>query len=321
MRPRRYIGAVLAGALAAAALIALANYALDPVGMFDNSPEGIYVFRERPFKANQIRRVPHETLVLGSSKTAVFDPASLPELKAFNAAFAAAYPEEIAAFLRDFGDGARLVLIGLDPYMFESKTEPRSFSRFPRPDAYEKARHLFSFDVLKDGALAAIYRAVGRPPLIAPNGRWNRDDRDVLQALPRDFAAEYARVLHKLDTDHYDAFRVSEVRLRALQEVKAILERRGTDYVVFINPLEACVLALLEARPDRAREFAKLRREIKRIFPAAIDFSASSYSDSANFYRFDPFHYTTAVATRLIRDVVQRRRPGPLRARCARSAG
>ncbi len=99
-------------------MVAVINLRTDPFGVFGNSRGGIYIFEERSYKARHAATRQYEVLLIGSSKTAVFNADHLPETRIYNASFAAAQLGELQEFLETYGGRAETVLIGLDPYMF-----------------------------------------------------------------------------------------------------------------------------------------------------------------------------------------------------------
>lgn len=306
-----YLVRFLAAVVLTVALVPMANLHLDPFGVFGNSTGGIYKFEERAFKARQAATYPHDVLLLGSSKTAVFDPDHLPGARIFNGAFAAAQPQEILRFLEDYGGTARTVVIGLDPYMFNQYFPAWRQSIF-RPRGWREVMHYtFSFQVLLAGIDGTARRWLGQPPLVQADGQWNRADWDRRQEAGGDFAPERTAVLRRLARENYRNFTFAEVRVETLRRIRRLLERRGQGFRVFINPLEVCALALFDA-PRRAAELGRFRAAVREVFPEALDYSASAYSVPANFYAFDPYHLRTSVSARLIGEVLAGRPPEPM---------
>ncbi len=320
MSYRRYLHAVFVACLVAGGSIAIFNWAVDPAGVFGRSPGGIYVFDERPYKMVQVKAYPHRVLLLGSSKSAGFNPATLKQPRVYNASFAAAMPEEMLAFIEQRGRDAEIVLIGLDFFMFRGG--PSALKRditlgvegFPAI-----AKYLFSLPIFLDAARHLYLSAIGRPALIASNGHWNTWDRDEMERAPWDFRDRRRAVMNELRSSHFADGEFATARLGVLRRMRALLEKRGQVYRVFINPLETCVLKMLAGLPSHAR-FERFRREVRAVFPDALDYSVSAYSASRNFYRFDPYHYKTVVATKLIRDVLRGRPPEPPAGEAAKCA-
>ncbi len=311
MTHRRYLFACLAAGLVAGAFIAMFNWTMDPAGVFGHSPGGIYVFNERQYKMVQVRKYPHQVLLVGSSKSAAFDPATLKQPRVYNASFAAARPEEILAFIEQRGQDAETILIGLDFFMFRGdptvlkKDLGLSIEGFPAATKY-----LFSLPVFFDSLRHIFLSAIGQPTLIAGNGRWKPWGREELDRAPQDFRDKRREVMNGLRHHHFGENEIATARLAILPQLRALLEKRGQAYRVFINPLEACVLKMLAGLPSQA-QFERFRRDVRAVFPGLLDYSVSAYSDPRNFYRFDPYHYKTAVATRLIKDVLRGRPPEP----------
>ena len=98
--------------------IAAVNIAVDPFGFFGLNQVGFFFNAEREFKPRQIHVYPHRALLLGNSKMAYVDPDDLPGYGFFNAAFSAAKPEEMLAFLEKNIDGVELIALALDHRMF-----------------------------------------------------------------------------------------------------------------------------------------------------------------------------------------------------------
>jgi hypothetical protein len=311
MTHRRYVFACLAAGLVAGAFIAMFNWTIDPAGVFGHSQGGIYVFNERQYKMVQVRHYPHRVLLVGSSKSAAFDPATLKQPRVYNASFAAARPEEMLAFIEQRGRDAEMVLIGLDFFMFRGDPTALKKDLGLSVEGFQATtKYLFSLPVFFDSLRHIMLSAIGQPALIAANGHWKPWGRDKLERAPGDLRGRRREVMDGLRSHRFAESEFATARLDVLRRMRGLLEKRGQAYRVFINPLEACVYKMLAGLPSHAL-FERFRREVRAVFPGLLDYSVSAYSVSRNFYRFDPYHYKTEVATRLIEDVLRGRPPEP----------
>ncbi|CAA7622626.1 hypothetical protein MTBLM5_50047 [Magnetospirillum sp. LM-5] len=295
-----YLRIALSVTAAVCAAAAVLTAVVDPFGRLGRAPWGLYASTERDAKPHLARLGRHDALIIGSSKTAIIDPATLPASWRFlNASFASAVPEEIADFLDSYAGQTRLVLIGLDFYMMNEQGFPASRGAFAARGGQAVASYLLSGSAAI-ASLDTLWRAVvkGEPPGVAvPAGnRVKADDAPGAQIDDR-------ATLAMLRARHYRNVRYAEWRLARLAETVERLQARGVTVKVFINPLTPVIYHLLQSLPAW-QDFLRFRADVARYFPGSKDLSWSDLSDRNGFYAADPFHYKPEVGRRLVAAVL-----------------
>jgi hypothetical protein len=299
--PARQFRLYLVQAAVAAALlfgcVAGLNGWVDPQDRFGNNTLGIYIDQDRPSKAKLVHTWPHDALLLGSSMVGFIDPQTLPGYRFFNGAFVAAAPEEILSFLRHLGGDVKFVAIGFDLYMFNLSHEPWiDIDRFApgNQDATPWHHYIFSIDVAIEAIENIVRRLRGEPSVLTPSGQrnsWHIERADAAFPQP-----DHERTLNDLRNNHFGNFRYAEARVETLRQIKALLEERRQDYMIFINPMNRSVLHMLNEIPARA-DYARFRQDVAAVFPDVKDASTGAWSDDRFFFNHDAFHYRPATGT------------------------
>ena len=119
MSPVRYLLLMLITSMTVVAAAAAFNLFVDPQAWRPNSDFQIYSTNDRSVKRNIVRKYRHDGLLLGSSKVKRIDPRSLSRPVLFNAAFDGGTPDEFAAYIRDYSQDERLIVLGLDFFMMK----------------------------------------------------------------------------------------------------------------------------------------------------------------------------------------------------------
>lgn len=302
-RARYFVAAALSGGLLLAATAAI-NWWIDPFNKLGNNWLGVHGVSERDAKPIMFGDgAAWRGVLLGSSKTTYIDPHDLVCPRVFNASFPGAVPEEMLAFVEAYVHDQAFALIGLDFYMINESAAPwRPEGLETDPSLADLAEYLLGGRVLLASLRDLRLHFQDQPPRLAPAG--NRiADRQVARHA-RMAAPDYATTLKMLESRHFADVEYSARRLEVLARLRRVLEDRGIQPIVFFNPLNEQVLALLERLPARAA-FARFRRDIRRIFPDLVDLSRGRWSDSAHYFRYDPYHYLPAPgAAFLNRDVL-----------------
>ncbi|MEW5728110.1 MAG: hypothetical protein AB1918_09820 [Pseudomonadota bacterium] len=310
-RERRFVVATLAFTLLSLAAVMLFNWQIDPQDLFGNNRLGVYVDSDRPSKAKLVKTWPHDAILIGSSKTGFIDPTVLPGHRFFNGSLVAASPEEIYSFLKHHGQDASFVAIGFDLFMFNETREhlltidrfaPGSESEIPWYD------YVLSLDTTLDSAANIVRPLTGEPPVLLPSGQrnpWHIERADKVFSGPA-----HERAINELRLNHFGDFDYSEARVEWMRRIKALLDERGQDYLVFLNPLNRDVLAMLKTIPA-GESLDRLRRDVKEIFPGAVDLTQSRWSGDEYFYYADPFHYRPATGAEFLTELLRERKGRP----------
>lgn len=278
------------------------NWSVDPDNLFGNNWTGIYVDNDRFAKKQLVKSYPHDAILIGSSKVATIDPDDLRGRQYFNASMVGVVPEEFLFFLRDNVENVDLVVMGLDFYMFNERESPfvEDKTEIPR-GATDGLSYVFSANILR-AAIDSVYKHLsGVTPLVLNDGQRNPDFKIRADRIFN--APEYAKILKYLDESHYASFTYSTRRVEVLREIKRLMEQRGTKLIVFINPLNAEVLKLLQNKPEW-RAFMRFRQDVATVFPDVRDLSDSDWSAPEKYYFSDPWHYRPDVGADMINSLV-----------------
>lgn len=291
---------VFLGGLASAVLTILL---VDPSNLLGRNRVGLYEVNERVSKPGLVMRQQWDALLIGSSKVAVIPPSQIPDLRIFNAAFGAAVPEEMAAFLNRFARSGQTIFIGFDLFMFNEASFPIVEQKsFAEPTWADLAGY-----VANSTTLAAAFKAVrlavsGEVPRIQPDG-W-RTQSYIGDAGATQINANV--VLDGLRNRNYRAFRFSERRMQIIREMIASLRKKGIEIVAFINPLQQNVRALIDELA--ATQHERFRRELSAIFPHLCDLTDAK-PEASSYYAGDPYHYVPSVGASIISALAQKRCP------------
>jgi hypothetical protein len=288
--------------------IAAINIHVDPYHLLGRNTLGIYVFNERLAKPALIQNASHDAIVIGSSKVTSIDPADITRAHVFNAAFGAALPEEMAWFLQRYAKSGQTVLLGLDFYMFNERAFPLIekdiFAADTRPS---RLAYIFDKDIFKV-SLDALYLHYikHQEPLLLSSGMRNQSkDRAQDTALGGNY--DYERVLKTLRENHYHDVHYSDRRLEILRRLKTTMAERGVKFLVFINPLNVAVRALIRELAEQ--DFQRFRQDVRAILPDIYDLTGEEFESRDFYYRHDPYHYTTLTGGCFINHILAGQHP------------
>ena len=98
-------------------------------------------------------------------------------------------------------------------------------------------------------------------------------------------------------------FRLNPRRLEELEQIRRLVQARQGRLVVFFSPVHEDVLPALES--GRAgEEWARTVREVRNLFPDAVDLTRSAYSGRTNFFATDLSHFFPEVGVRMLNETV-----------------
>jgi len=307
MRTPGYALAMLGIGAILCALVAVSNFVTDPLDRLGLTGD------ERVLKPWIVTHVPHEGIIIGSSKTDYANPDDVSGIKLVNASFSAALPEEIRAFVERYVRPGQIVLLGVDPFMFNEQQHPRASGTIVGPGdmpsltvLLDRAKYVFSFDVLQTALERLLSNSgKGSSPYLANGARY------VPFEMPGgDWRGNFNRILQNLRRGNYDDFVYSESRVRDLAALKAFAEKHDICLKAFINPLHEAEADLLAGLPAQSA-FLRFRADMHRVFPEIVDFTVLPYSASALYFRDDPFHYLPSTGAQIIRYVLTRPSTSP----------
>jgi hypothetical protein len=308
------VGFFTTAVLILTAVIAV-NIVVDPYDVWGTNRVGVYTRGgERTMKWRRVEEHANDVVLLGSSRMAHVDPALTPAVPMFNAAFSAAMPEEMLSFIRNRVGRERLLVIGLDFFMFNSAIYPWIANPlFDRPAAQILLDHTLSWRVLVESIRTLEAARRGEPVALKANGARNGVEKNDLQlsGAENDATRAYDFSIDWAGRNAFRNFVYDERRIDIVRTLKSELDRRGQPYTVMLMPENKDVVERV-LKPTGAEEIrSRWRADMREIFPDIFDFS-DTYSDRSNYYRFDAYHFTPAVGAEMISRILADR--GLLRA-------
>jgi len=300
----RFVLKVFAFLVALLGGVAGFNWYVDPYGYFLRFPFGLYedtTFRH--IKARVLLRDRPEAVLFGASTAVQINPDDAPGCKIYNASFNGARPTEELYVIRNFLPPNKLVIIGLDLFAFNRSTEEShlhpDFGRYT-PD--KLASYLLSMEgTEKSVKTIKLKRRGSRPEMLMPNGQ--REVASLIEANARIPAYDAADELTYLRTNLYVDWQYNSDRIETLRRIRDELQSRGTKVAVYISPMGQPLLDMLTQLGVLA-DLERFRRDVRSVFPDAVDFNERDLAAKELYYKHDPLHFLPAVGGQLLRDTL-----------------
>ena len=275
--------------------LALLNYLVDPHDRYGLNWLGVYVCADREFKATEIRRYPHNALLLGNARMAGVAPRELQGFSFFNGTFAGATAEEVFYFASHFATNINLVVLCVDLGKYDP--DKRNGDIFAPASCRTILDNLLDLQTLEYSLRTIADHLAGQPNLNRPDGSydmvdWTRTADRNNRAL-RDYTLEFM----KRGCEAYSA--PAPEQLSFYRRLAACLQQRGIPCVVIIPPLHEAVAQHLRSLPNLAA-YQAWRRELGAIFPNVVDLSFSSYGATDNYFKTDPVHFRPEAGARML---------------------
>jgi len=292
---RRFVILTLAVAGALVGAVGLFNYGVDPYDLFGHNRLGVYITAEREFKSSEVRRYPHNALLLGNSRIAMIPVKGLNHFQFFNAAFGGGTAEEAYYFLYHFAKTQQLVILGVD--LGQGDPVPPQGDIFKPATWTSTLNNLLNLRTAEYSVRTIYSHCTGVPPALRADGsfdaapwfeRWDQPDPAHL-----DF------VLEKMQSGFVKYPGPSKQPLTFYTKIAECLRQRGITCVVVVPPMHAAVADRVRASPALAA-YQAWRRKLESIFPLVIDLSLGPYSAADNFFQSDPVHFKPEVGVRLL---------------------
>ena len=294
-RARRYVLLTLGLATALAGGLGLLNYAVDPYNRFGHNRLGVYISAERESKATEVRRYPHNALLLGNSRMAMIPVAQLNGFRFFNGALGGATAEETYYFVYHYATRQDLVVLGVDL----GAADPPSLKGdpFAPPSWIATLDNLLNLSTVEYSLRTISEHAAGHPASLRPDGSF--DTTRWFELYDREDRPRLAWQLEQLKREFENYASASRDRMSFYARLADCLRQRGIACVVLIPPLHEDVANYLRASPARAGLQA-WRRQLDALFPNVVDLSFSAYGAAENFFKSDPVHFKPVVGARLL---------------------
>lgn len=290
----RYNRVYFALLLSALAFVVAVNFAADPLGRF-RLQDKIYFSAERELKPKLLAADHYEGLLLGSSKVTYIQPDRLGlSGKVLNAAFSAATPEEMYAFLLNNEPDVKWIGIGLDYYMFNENSFPMKDSDHAG-DGVSGFGYLVSVDTLLYSIRSIRNRLQDRPVKYTSLGAENAVQREQQDMGT---CCDYSKDLELLRTIHFHDFRISYRRLEILRQLQSWADERNISVIAWINPYNRAVYSLAERMIHD--EMNQLRQALSGIFHHFRDLG-TAYPSAEYYWKNDPYHYYPSTAELMFR--------------------
>jgi hypothetical protein len=292
---KKYVSLALGLSGAAILFIGGLNYGVDPYNRFGRNRLGVYISAEREFKSVEVRRYPHDAVLIGNSRINIIPVGQLRGYRFFNASFAHASTEEIYYFIDRFVHDQKLLILGADTCEGDP---PELQGDIFAPQGWDAALdNLLSLRTAEYSIRTIFMHWKGEPPDLSPDGsgettRWFR-------LYDRDDPAFLKWELARLRTEASRTKAPGIERMRFYRKIADCLRARGVTCVVMVPPLNAAVAASVPAEA-----YQQWRRDLDSIFPHVVDLSHSRYGAEENFFKRDPVHFKPLPGVEMINNEV-----------------
>ena len=273
-------------AVVVAGVIGLFNYIVDPYDLYGNNRLGVFITAEREFKSSEVRRYPHNALLVGNSRMAMIPVKDLEGFHFFNGGFGGGTSEEAYYFLEHYAKNIDLVIIGVE---LGQGDPPSPVGDIFAPLTWTGVlNNLLNLKTVEYSVRTIYDHYSGEPISLRQDGsfdatrwfeRWDVPDPDHL-----------AFVLKKLGQGYWNYTGKSKLQMTFYNRIADMLRERGVLCVAVIPPLhEGVAEKLRNSAADAAYE--SWRNKLRAIFPVVVDLSLSSYCAATNYFASDPVHF------------------------------
>jgi hypothetical protein len=304
---RRYVLLTLGLAGALAGGLGLLNYWVDPYNRFGHNRLGVYISAERESKSTEVRRYPHNALLLGNSRMAMIPVAQLDGFRFFNGALGGASAEETYYFVYHYATQQDLVVLGVD--LGAGDPPELKGDIFLPPSLTSDLNNLLSLSTVEYSFRTIGEHWRGQPTSLRRDGSF--DAARWFELYDREDRSRLVWQLERLkgELDNYAG--TCRERMSFYVKLADCLRQRGITCVVLVPPLHEDVAKYVQTSRARAG-LETWRRQLGTIFPHVVDLSFSAYGAAENFFKCDPAHFKPEVGVKLLNTEVI---PVALRAR------
>jgi hypothetical protein len=291
----RYVLLILGLAGALAGGLGVLNYAVDPYNRFGHNRLGVYISAERESKSTEVRRYPHNALLLGNSRMAMIPVAQLTGFRFFNGALGGATDEESYYFAYHYATRLDLVVLGVDlgagdPPVLKGDT-------FLPPSLTSDLNNLLNLSTVEYSFRTIGEHWRGRPSSLRVDGSF--EPARWFELYDREDPPHLAWEVNRLLTAYQGPAASLKVEMTFYLKLAQCLRQRGIACVVVVPPLYETVAQRVQASPGRAA-FEPWLRQLETVFPNVVDLSFSPYCAADNFFKCDPVHFKPDVGARML---------------------
>jgi hypothetical protein len=295
-RARHFVLLTLGLAIGLTGGLALLNYLVDPYNRYGLNRLGVYISADREYKSTEVRRYPHNALLLGNSRMAVIPPDRLNGFRFFNGAFAGASAEEVYYFVEHYAQKQELVILGVDLGTYDPPQLKGDI--FAPPTCGSVVNNLFNLQTVEYSFRTISDHLAGIPSPMHPDGGFDMafwvKNADVANPPYLNFQLEQLK-------RGCDSFALApKERLSFYARIARCLQERGIPCVVLVPPLHEAVAQHVQATPARVAAYQAWKQQLNAIFPRIVDVSFSAYGAAGNFFRSDPAHFRAEVGVQIL---------------------
>jgi hypothetical protein len=293
-RARRYVLLSLGIAGLFVLAVGLFNYLVDAYNRFGNNRLGVYISAERESKATELRRYPHNALLIGNSRMAMIPADRLESFHFFNAAFGGGTAEEEFHFLEHYATKEELVVLGID--LGQCNPPASHGDIFASPGLNAVLDNLLSLQTFEYSVRTISDHRAGKPASLRQDGSFNA--RGWFDLYDRENPAYVQWQLDglKRGVDNYTAPPME--RMTFYRKIAALLRERKIVCVVVVPPFHEALARYIQSSAALPA-YQEWRRELGTIFPIVVDLSFGPDCAAENFFKSDVVHFKPEVGARL----------------------
>jgi hypothetical protein len=275
--------------------LVLLNLLVDPYDLYGLNRLGVYISADREYKATEVRRFPHNALLVGNSRMGVVPANQLEGFRFFNGAVAGASTEETYYFLYHFARKQQVVVLGLDLGACDPPYTKGDI--FAPPGCTAILDNLFNLKTVEYSLRTIFEHLSGHPDPMFPDGTFDMANWFKTADLDNPSYRDYQLAEMKRGARAFACAPLE--RMSFLAKTAKCLAQRGVTCVVVINPLHEEVAKCFQDPKLRAAAQAWVSN-LKSLFPNVVDLSFSRYGAAEGFFRSDPAHFKPDLAVRML---------------------
>jgi hypothetical protein len=292
---RRFVILALGLSGVLAATIGLFNYFVDPYGVFGQNRLGIYITAEREYKSAEVKRYPHDALLVGNSRMAMIPVQGLNGFSFFNAGLGGGTAEEAYYFLYHFAHNQKLVILSVE--LGQGDPVPLKGDIFAPLTLTGALNNLLNLQTVEYSVRTIYSHYTGVLVSLRADGSF--DAKPWFDRWDKPDPAHLAFVVEKLGRGYWTYAGASTLPMTFYRKIADCLRQRGITCVVVVPPLYEAVAGRLRDASAVAK-YQAWRSRLQEIFPLVVDLSTSPYCAEENFFKDDPVHFKPEVGVRLL---------------------
>jgi hypothetical protein len=293
-RARAYVLLSLGIGVLIVATVGLFNFLVDPYNRFGNNRLGVFISAERESKPTEVRRYPHNALLIGNSRMAMIPADRLESFHFFNAAFGGGTAEEQYYFLEHYAAKEGVVVMGIDLGQCDPPASQGDI--FARPSLNAVLDNLLSLQTLEYSVRTIFDHRDGKPATMRRDGSFNAQGWFELYDRENSAYVQWQLDGLKRGVDNYTAPPME--RMAFYRKIAELLRERKIACVVVVPPFHEALAKYIQASATLPA-YQQWRRELGSIFPVVVDLSFGPDCAAENFFKSDVVHFKPEVGVRL----------------------